>query len=137
MPSIISYLKPGRVLLLNDPSIDHDKFYVIINIEPLVLLFFINSRIHPFIMKNPDLVSMQVQIFQTAYPSFLSHDSYIACHEFNKKYLLDNILKQIESDPNRIKSMLHRDTKNKIIEVVTTSVLYSEIEKELIINNLS
>jgi hypothetical protein len=53
--------------------------------------FLINSDIHPFILRQPELLACQVEIGEPDY-KFLSHTSYINCvdlYEFDDKELLD------------------------------------------------
>lgn len=63
-----------------------EKFIVLVYVGPTEadrpLLFFINSNIHPFIRKRPELNCQQLQISpQEKGHGSLSQDSYIACHE--------------------------------------------------------
>jgi hypothetical protein len=54
--------------------------------------FLINTGVHEYIRKRPDLLACQVTIKATDY-TFLDHDSYIDCvdlYTFNDKELADS-----------------------------------------------
>ena len=55
-----------------------DKYVVIVCFNPNPYGFLINSKIAPFIQKEPDLLSSQVPITAKRY-GFLKHNSYINC----------------------------------------------------------
>ncbi|MDE6802880.1 MAG: hypothetical protein K2J06_08975, partial [Muribaculaceae bacterium] len=59
-------------------NIDHGKFFVIIGVseESVAGFFFINSRIHPAIMRRPDQLEMQYELTPADY-TFLNHTSYL------------------------------------------------------------
>jgi hypothetical protein len=68
-----------------------NKFVVIVCTTPYYMGFLINSKIHPFIMKRPDLLCGQVKIRASNY-QFLSRDSYIDCidlYQFKRTDLID------------------------------------------------
>lgn len=87
MPSIHDLLAsqkpilPGMVLLGPMSGVDHDKFYIIAGVSGdtiCVCTVLINSRIHPFIMRNQHLLDRQVMLKADNYP-FLDHDSFVNC----------------------------------------------------------
>ena len=68
-----------------------NKFVVIVCRDLKCMGFLINSEIHPFILKKPELLKSQVKIRASNY-NFLDHDSYIDCvelYEFDDAELLD------------------------------------------------
>jgi len=68
-----------------------DKFVVIVCRDSTCRGFFINTRVHSFILKQPELLKSQVKIKVSDY-NFLDYDSYIDCkdlYDFEDKELLD------------------------------------------------
>lgn len=68
-----------------------NKFTAIVCKDLNCLGFLINTEIHPFIMKRPDLLASQVKIKASNYKC-LKHDSYIDCidlYDFHDSELLD------------------------------------------------
>jgi hypothetical protein len=57
-----------------------DKFIAVVCKDSRYMGFLINSEIHPFIQKRPNLLSCQILIKSSDY-WFLSHDSYLNCVE--------------------------------------------------------
>ena len=67
------------------------KFVVIVCKASKCMGFLINTEIHPFILKRPELLKAQVKIKVSDY-RFLDHDSYIDCKDlfdFEDRDLLD------------------------------------------------
>lgn len=75
-------------ILLSDcfGNIDHAKFFVIIGVyeDMIAGFFFINSRIHPIIMKKPEQFSMQYQLRRRDY-DFLKYDSFLCASELQTR----------------------------------------------------
>ena len=68
-----------------------DKFVVIVCRDSTCMGFLINTRIHPFILKQPELLKSQVKIKVSDY-NFLDYDSHIDCkdlYDFEDEELLD------------------------------------------------
>ncbi len=131
-------LVPGKVLYLHCDFTKppKNKFLVIVNTAPLVMMFIINSGINTFIANNPVLNALQIRIEPGHYP-FLKHNSYIACHELNTRFTIEEIKSQLENDLTLIKGDLTAATKNEIIKQANGSVLYSSVQKDLIARNFS
>jgi len=74
------HLEPGQVLFLfckfTNPQ--KEKYLVVACTGKRPLLFVINSRIHPFIEKQPVLLKCQVKLSASDY-DFLDHDSFVDC----------------------------------------------------------
>ena len=98
-----------------------DKYVAIVCFNPNPYGFLINSKITPFIQKNPDLLSSQVSITAERY-GFLKHDSYINCSQifsFKSGELHD--VQDIQSN-----------TRKQIKRIVANSKLIEPIYKRLI-----
>jgi hypothetical protein len=104
-----------------------DKFVAIMCNQPLLIGFFINTEIRPFIQHNPDLLKCQVKI-QTSHYRFLDYDSYINCsnnpYQFNTKELTD------------FKCSINMITKAEIIKVVRESKTLEQRYQKMILANI-
>lgn len=129
--------KPGQILHLtcNFTNPSKEKFLVLVSCEP-VRLFIINSVINPFIQKNPTLLSCQVKLKASDY-KFLDYDSYIDCSEFKLWSSLEEIKNQLRLNINNIKIQINDSTKKEILKATSNSKLYSLLQKNIIIANLS
>jgi len=129
-------LKPGQVIYLNcsftNPS--KEKYLVLTCIEPKLLCFLINSRIHPFIEKNPHLKQSQILISQVSH-SFLDHDSFIDCKEVHE-LSLDDVKNQVRLDMGRIKEEISAEVKNTIIKTISASSTITPRLKKWILDSL-
>lgn len=116
-------IQPGEILLLDLPLVDppHDKFVLVLSVEPAAFFAFINSKISPFYRDRPHLSAAQV-IIDAQNHSFLDYDSYVDCA---------NPFIQEEIDLNRIESQLRKDPwrrKSHCSPTVLTLVLLALME---------
>lgn len=75
-------LNRGDVFLHEFPGIDHLKMFIVVGISRDIVYtcsVYINSKIHPFISNNNDLLILQIPILRIDNP-FLHHDSYASCN---------------------------------------------------------
>lgn len=104
-------------ILLSDcfGDIDHAKFFVVIGIyeDMIAGFFFINSRIHPIIMKKPAQLAMQYQLRKRDY-DFLRYDSFLSACELQTRPL--SVL--VESMKNGQTSIVGRLTDNDLTSVL-------------------
>lgn len=130
-------LKPGQVVYLfsrfTNPA--KEKYLVIAYYGPRPLLFTINSRIHPFIARRPELNKCQVKVRAADY-DFLDHDSYIDCSQVIDVFDEDEIRQQLLGELSRIKGQLTQMTRREIIRVVQSARTISAHHKRLIIEAL-
>lgn len=130
--SLISSIAIGRgTILLSSlfKEIGHSKFFVIIGegAEDLIGFFFINSDIHPHIMRKQAYLDLQYPIRSEDYP-FLSHLSFVCASDvkrLKKSIVVDSITKGETS----IKGMLHDEHLSEILALVRTSPLFSKADK--------
>lgn len=104
-------------ILLSDcfGDIDHAKFFVVIGIyeDMIAGFFFINSRIHPIIMKKQAQLAMQYQLRKRDY-DFLRYDSFLSACELQTRPL--SVL--VESMKNGQTSIVGRLTDNDLTSVL-------------------
>lgn len=129
-------LMPGKVLHLYIPNFGKNKFVLILNTQPLIGVFFINSRIAPFISNRPELLSGQVEVLKSDLP-FLDHDSWIDCSKIT--YNLDSVSvrAQIINDyQSTVKSPIPDSLRQTIVQVTSQQTTLNKAEKDLIKDNL-
>jgi len=108
-------------------NIKHGKFFVIIGEDNnnFAGYFLINSNINPYIFKKPALFEMQMPVKMAAYSSFLTHDSFIACHEISL-IPKSKLSKQISDGVAQYKGYLTKEDEERLLENLRNSDLYSE-----------
>jgi len=77
-----------------------NKYLVVCCCEPL-LVFVINSEIHPYIRSKQDLLECQVDILKDDH-NFLSWDSYVSCIDAHQAFDLCDIKRRIENDYSKV-----------------------------------
>lgn len=131
------HLKPGQILYLfcdfTTPS--KDKYLVLTCPGSKPLLFIINSEIHPFIEKRPELKKCQIKLNASDY-DFLDHDSYINCSKVIDDFTEEDIVNQIFHDIRRIQGELTETTKQEVIKVVESAKTIDKRTKAIIIASL-
>ena len=131
-------LIPGRFIYLFCPftTPPKNKYFLVVSINPLVLLFIVNTTVNPFILNNPKLLEAQLLLKQSDY-SFLDHDSYLACHEIIDKFGLREIEEILFKDLSRIKGFLYRTTRDEIVKILNKNMTLTLKQRVNIINSLS
>ena len=128
-------LQPGKIVHLECGFAGKPKFIVAACISPGPHVLVINSKINNFVANTPDLARCQVKIDQASH-SFLSQDSWVACHEV-VPFDLGDMHAQIESEPDRLKCSLSDDVKNEVIAAIKYAPTISGRVKNNIIGSLS
>ena len=127
-------LKPGCVIRLeiSFPQITKPKFLILlVTDDPEYFSFLINSEINPFIQNREHLLNCQMHI-DAARHCFLSHNSYIACHEIFTIRREDTV-KALLIEPNAIKSDITSDIKDQIKAAVKMAKTIDKDKKNCII----
>lgn len=132
----LSKIQHGDIVHMNLSNIPHGKFCVIINKEPLVYMYLINSSIHPFIMADQELLNHQILLKVSDYSNFLNYDSYLDCSRFYKTLNIIDFEQKLSSGNATVKGHLTTETKIEIIGIIESSTKYSPAEKHLIKQNL-
>jgi hypothetical protein len=130
-------LKPGGILLIDCSLVDppHDKFVVVLCLEPKPLFAFINSKIRPFIQARQSLLDAQVEI-DCRNHRCLHHDSYVDCSEpftWEAKDFED----QLQREPYRNKGLCSRAVLIKVLEAVEAATTISSRDKVAIATALT
>jgi hypothetical protein len=136
--SINSALQAGNVLRLfcSFTKPPKEKRLIIVNPDPLIGFFIINSRLNEFVLHNPDLLQSQVLIHPGDY-AFIDRDSYIACDKVIFNFTRANIEKQLREDYARCLGGIDEKLRDIIIRTCQQSVTLTGAEIDQIVTNLS
>jgi hypothetical protein len=131
-------LIPGRFIYLFCPftTPPKNKYFLVASINPLVLLFIVNTSVNPFIQNNPKLLEAQLLLKQSDY-SFLNHDSYLDCHQIIDRFTLEEIKGILFDDLSRIKGFLGLVTRDEIVKILNKNMTLTLEQRVNIINSLS
>ena len=136
---VTRHLKPGQVLYLecHFTTPPKEKYVVLVaaSDKPGPLLFLINSRIHPYIMRRAEMLACQVKLSAAQY-SFLEHDCFIDCSRVIEEFDYQNIRQQLLQDVTRVRGELDAQAKAMIVQVVQASRTVSPYHKRLLIQAL-
>lgn len=109
-----------------------NKHLILVGIYPCPLLLMVNSKIHPYIKSRAYLKSTQV-VLAASQHYFLAHDSYIDCREVYTTLSLNEIVKQIQKDKQRIKGFINEETQDQVIAAIKASPVLEQRNKNLIL----
>jgi hypothetical protein len=123
----------GSVFLnqFNIPE-DHKKFFIVAGHSPdkiMTCSVYINSNIHPVILKNQFLLNLQVNIKGNKY-SFLRHDSFVCCST-PLFIATQNIMEWINKNQCTYIGNIDDEDLGNIIQTLIQSGLLTEEEIEL------
>jgi hypothetical protein len=111
---------------------DHKKFFIVAGHSPdkiITCSVYINSNIHPAILKNPTLFNLQVNIKGSKY-AFLRHDSF-ACCSTPLFITTDSIMKWINNNKCEYLGRVDNEDLENITDTLINSGLLTEEETEL------
>jgi hypothetical protein len=114
----------------------HKKFFIVAGYSPdkiITCSVYINSNIHPAILKNQTLLNLQVPIKGIKYP-FLKHDSFICCST-PLFITTNNIMKWVNNNKCKYIGCIDNEDIEYIIETLINSGLLTEDEIELFFQN--
>ena len=128
-----SNLKKGDVFATDFVKVDdHEKYFIIAGLSPektYTCTVFINSRIHPSILRKPEILKLQIPITQRK-NFFLDHDSFVCCSDFTPITL--NKLQQLKKQEKcRVLGTLHQDDLVIVINAIVNSGLLTPDELRL------
>lgn len=115
---------PGKILYLSvsfpHESNSHNKFFAVVGSGKFPLLLKINT-----VKSESEITTRfrerQFKLRVTDYP-FLEYDSYLDCGTvWSNLISLDEIIKQLQANPNRIKGEIKEPHKNEIIRLTGQS----------------
>ena len=100
-----------------------DKFVVIVHIDSNPRGFLINSQISNWLQNRPKLLVCQARI-QAQDAPFLSHDSYVACHDLYEFF---------NDELTNSRGPIDLQTKNAILQAVKTCPTIEQKYKNIIL----
>ena len=109
-----------------------NKHLLLISLYPNPLLLMINSKIHPYIKSQACLKATQVLLSVNDH-YFLPHDSYIDCREVYTTFSLNDIVKQLQKDKQRIKGFINEEAQDQVIAAIKASPVLEQQDKNLIL----
>lgn len=119
----------GHVYCLYWPPAAKDKLLVPAYVLPddRVRFFIINSELTPFQKARPELLKHAIPILQGLNSAFLTHDSWLCCHEVVAGFTRQ----QIDSAIGAYRGPLDGATQVRVKAIVEESRLHSDREKGL------
>ena len=128
-----SNFKKGDVFATDFAKVDdHQKYFIVVGLSPektYTCTVFINSRIHPSILRKSEIANLQIPITKIK-NTFLNHDSFVCCSD----YTLINFEK-IEHLKNegkcRVLGTLHEEDLNIVTKTIIDSGLLTPDELKL------
>jgi hypothetical protein len=130
---VMRSLVPGQVVYLHcqftKPA--KEKYLVIVCADPEVLFFVINTSVHPYIAKRPDLSRCQVKLPAGDHP-FLRRNCVINCAEVIRGSQQPDMVKQLASDLRRIRGRLSQAAMADVAQAVRTARTLSAADKMMI-----
>jgi hypothetical protein len=123
----------GHVYCLYLPIAAKEKLLVPVYILPddRVRFFVINSNLTQFTQDKPEIALHAIPIQQTLNNRFLTHDSWLVCNEVVAGWTSA----QIDAQNNCYRGQLDQTTLVSVRTLITSSRLYSQTEKNLILSH--
>lgn len=112
----------------------HDKYFILVAKQPK-RFFFINSAIHPFIARNPQLTAQQVEVPADDH-TFLSDDSYADCCYTIDTSEIRNVNDFHQIPENDRRGRVSLSVLENIFEVIQVNETLEEEHREDIENQL-
>lgn len=111
-------------------DIDHGKFFAVIGVagDMVAGFFFINSRIHPTIMKRPAQFAMQYPLKKSDY-SFLKYDSFLSATVI-QKIPVNKLSSSIKSGQTTQVGNLTDDDLTAVLDACRKSELFRPSDKK-------
>ena len=114
------------------PQKTKPKFLVLIAEDDSEYWAFIaNSEIHPFIRSREHLYRSQVAV-DAASHTFLTHDSYLACHEI-LKLRREEVIQELISDTSSLKGNITVEIREQILAAIKSAITLTASEKRQIL----
>lgn len=124
------FIKRGAILhsdIFED--IDHGKFFAVMGVTQnmVVGFFFINSNIHPIVMKCPEQLALQYLLRHSDY-GFLRYDSFL-CASAMRKFPIAKLAQSITDGQTTYVGELNEQDLDNILEACRESPLFRKSEK--------
>lgn len=111
---------------------DHEKYFIVVGLssnKTYTCTVFINSKIHPSILKKPEIAKLQVPISKIK-NSFLHHDSFVCCSDYTP-INFEKIENLINEGKCRVLGVLHEEDLKRITTAIIDSGLLTPDELKL------
>lgn len=130
--SVVRRLRPGAVLYLDVAFVEGllSKFLVVAHVDEQCCTLVVNSEVHPFIERNPELAVCQVRI-DAARHAFLRHDSHIACHQV-LRLPTPAVVRDLVASTDRIRGELHKDVRAEVVAAIKRAPTLTPAEQTLL-----
>ena len=118
-------LRPGAVVKFvatMDDGRQHEKRFVVLHVEGDVACCVMNTELHAFIARNPDLLRSQV-LLPGSLP-FVDHDSHLDCSRV-RVYASDELVGQLEANPAWVLGNITTAIRDQIVAALKASRLIS------------
>jgi len=125
-------LNTGDVFLKEFEGIDHPKFFIVAGISQdriYLCSVYINSKIHPSIMKRQHLLELQVPLKKQNNP-FLKYDSFENCST-PIPMKSEPLSEWVSDDSCKVIGSVYKDDLESIVKALKNSGLLSKDEIEL------
>ena len=125
-------LSKGAVFLNQFPDIDHPKFFIVAGLSQdkiYTCSVYINSNIHPALMKKQELLNLQVPIKADKY-NFLTHTSFVCCSTILPIQTC-NIQSWINDNTCSYEGHLEKEDLENVTSAIINSGLLTDEEIEL------
>ncbi len=131
LSAISQSVQRGDILLSEFDGIDHRKFFVVMGVskEKVCGFFFINSNIHPSILKKEELLALQYPLKHIEYP-FLNYDSFLCASSVIERNIV-MISKGIMEGSTKVIGKLRDQHVREVLEMVRASKVISKRHKLL------
>ncbi len=129
--SVLRRLRPGTVVYLEIAFAEglRSKFLVVAHVDQQCCTLIVNTDVHPFIEKHPELAVCQVRLDAARHP-FLRRDSYIACHDV-LRLPTPAVVRDLMADMDRIKGELHDEVRAEVVAAIKRAPTLSLAEQTL------
>lgn len=125
-------LNIGDVFLKKFDESEHQKFFIIVGISEhkiFICSVFINSKIHPSVIKKPNILKLQIPLLKSR-NTFLKHDSFANC-SYPIHLNSEQITKGIIENTCKVIGNIHSQDLEFIQSAIITSGLLSDEQMEL------
>lgn len=134
-------LKAGSILYLhvNFTTPPKLKYVVVVHVDGddhLLLVFLINSIIHPLVERNPYRRACQKPIRKSDYSFLLNEVSYLNCDQLFDDLDYDETIDFLVAHPDNHLGYLLDSEINEVIQAVNAAQTIAEYDKNLIITSL-
>lgn len=127
--SVVRRLRPGAVIYLDVafPEGVRPKYLVVAHVDDQCCALVVNSDVHPFIERHPELAVCQVRIDAERH-AFLRRDSHIACHQV-LRLPTPAVIRDLVAATDRIKGELREDVRVEVVAAIKRAPTLSPAEQ--------